>query len=162
VAQRVTIFFWCWLVLGPGVLIGVVPWWLAHQVGASPAWQGTIRQWIGVWVILNGCGLSAWCASMLIRYGNGTPLPLDPPKRLVIAGPYRFVRNPMALGFFVLLFGQALLYRSWLVCGYLLVLAAGLHLYLLKIEEPELATRFGPAYKEYRRRVPRWLPRPPQ
>ena len=144
------------------LFIGGAPWVLARVVDGSWRWQGHLLQWIGAWVILNGAGLAGWCVWWFVARGLGTPLPADPPKRLVIAGPYRFVRNPMALGFFVMLAGQALVYESWAVVVYGCAVIAVLHLYVVKIEEPDLLTRFGPAYREYQQRVARWLPRPPR
>jgi protein-S-isoprenylcysteine O-methyltransferase Ste14 len=90
--------------------------------------------WEAVPVIAAGAALYFWCAWNFATVGGGTPGPWDAPRRVVAHGPYRWVRNPIYLA--------ALLF----VTGY---------------EERTLARRFGPAYLEYRRAVPRWLPRKP-
>jgi protein-S-isoprenylcysteine O-methyltransferase Ste14 len=91
--------------------------------------------------------------------GRGTPLPFDPPSRLVIEGPYRWVRNPMYLLYLVIVAGEALAWRSAWLLGYAALLLGLAHLYVVNFEEPRLAERFGSDYTRYRQRVPRWLPR---
>jgi protein-S-isoprenylcysteine O-methyltransferase Ste14 len=85
--------------------------------------------------------------------------PWDPPRRLVLRGPYRFVRNPMVSGAIFVLFGEALVLQSlphacWAVMFLLLCL-----FYIPVLEEPPLEARFGEEYRQYRRHVPRLLPR---
>ncbi len=112
---------------------------------------------VGLGLIVVGGLVWLAAAATLVTYGAGTPLPLDPPRRLVDRGPYRLSRNPMHLGLVVLLLGEALLFRSLTAVLVVAVLAAGLAYYVLRVEEPELATRFGRSYDDYRGRVPRWL-----
>ena len=142
------------------MLLGAVPGWL-HA--GEPAWIfGVVGwRWLGGWLLLNGFGLSLWSAALFGRFGRGTPLPFAPPQRLVMAGPYRFVRNPMLLGYFLLLGGQALLMNSQRIFLYLLQVITISFLYIVFVEEPQLAKRFGSAYGAYRRDVPRWIPRKP-
>ena len=93
--------------------------------------------------------------------GHGTPAPMAPPQRLVVVGFYRYVRNPMYLGFFV---GWAGL---WVVFGRLTMVAIkvasvmvlGVVLFVLLYEEPTLRKMFGAEYEEYCRHVRRWVPR---
>ncbi len=95
----------------------------------------------------------------LALQGRGTPMPFDPPSRLVVAGPYRSVRNPMYLLYIMIVLGEAISYQlPWLAlyAGLLFALA---HLYVVKIEEPRLRERFGEPYRGYCQRVSRWLPR---
>ncbi len=73
----------------------------------------------GVVIATIGAGLALWCVGTFVRLGRGTPAPFDPPRRLVVAGPYRFVRNPMYLGAGLALAGAALFYTSWWLVGYL-------------------------------------------
>ena len=150
-----------WFLLFPVAFLGWVPWWLHHRFEGSFRWEGDLLQWLGIWLLANGVGLVGWCVELFNVQGGGTPLPLDPPKRFVAAGPYRLVRNPMALGFLLSLGGQAVLYGSWTIAGYLLVVAVAVHLFVVCVEEPDLKKRFGPSYEAYRKRVSRWLPRPP-
>jgi protein-S-isoprenylcysteine O-methyltransferase Ste14 len=96
---------------------------------------------------------------LIARIGRGTPAPFDPPRRLVIRGPYRFVRNPMYIGAGLALSGAALFYESLplLIYGGAFLLAC--HLFVLSYEEPTLKRTFGPDYEAYCHRVRRWWPR---
>ena len=147
-----------WLILPVTVLV-VIPSLLCRASHQSLAWRGDAWQWVGAWLIANGLALSAWCVNLFNVEGRGTPLPLDPPTRFVASGPYRFVRNPMMLGAFLILGGEAALARSGTLVAYL---AAGMflvHLFVRFWEEPDLRRRFGAAYEAYARQVPRWIPR---
>ena len=93
--------------------------------------------------------------------GHGTPAPIAPPKRLVVVGFYRYVRNPMYLGFFAgwiglwVVFGRANLAAIAVAC----VIVLGVVLFVLLYEEPHLRRIFGAEYEEYCRNVRRWVPR---
>lgn len=100
-------------------------------------------------------GLVAW----FVRRGRGTPVPLDPPRRLLAEGPYRCTRNPMYLLYVAVVAAEALLFRSPALAAYAAALFGAAHLYVVRAEEPRLLERFGAAYADYRRRVPRWIPR---
>ncbi len=110
-------------------------------------------------LIAIGVALTAWSGIHFLRV-RGTPIPFNPPPELVKTGPYRYSRNPMVTGVFVLLFGLGFALDSFsLVCLFtpLYVLA---HAWELKaIEEPELAKRLGEEYIEYRSRTPMFIPR---
>ena len=112
----------------------------------------------GMAVTTIGALLVLWCVVSFIRLGKGTPAPFDAPRRLVIRGPYRYVRNPMYIGAALALAGAALFYRSlWLLAyaaGFLLVF----HLFVVLYEEPTLRRSFGPDYADYCRHVRRWWP----
>jgi glucose/arabinose dehydrogenase/protein-S-isoprenylcysteine O-methyltransferase Ste14 len=106
-----------------------------------------------------GGALWLWSAAQFLR-AKGTPIPLDPPPRLIQEGPYRHVRNPMLGGVFLMLLGLGVLMRSWSLTGVftpLFIVAALLEFKL--IEEPELERRLGEAYREYRARTPMLIPR---
>jgi protein-S-isoprenylcysteine O-methyltransferase Ste14 len=100
-----------------------------------------------------------WCIGTFIVTGRGTPAPFDPPTRLVIVGPYRFVRNPMYVGAAFALGGAALFYGSWVLLAYCAVFLLVTHLFVVVYEEPTLRTMFGADYVSYCEQVPRWLPR---
>jgi protein-S-isoprenylcysteine O-methyltransferase Ste14 len=91
--------------------------------------------------------------------GKGTPAPFDPPRRLVIRGPYRYLRNPMYLGAALALLGAALFYRSLPLLGYVGGFLLVTHGFVVWYEEPTLGRLFGAEYQAYRTRVRRWLPR---
>ncbi|MEA2465533.1 MAG: hypothetical protein QOJ98_3280 [Acidobacteriota bacterium] len=93
--------------------------------------------------------------------GEGTPMPLDPPRRFVVRALYRYVRNPMYIGMGVFLIGEALLLPAITraMLGMLAVLIVTVHAFVLLHEEPALRARFGGDYLDYCRNVRRWLPR---
>jgi protein-S-isoprenylcysteine O-methyltransferase Ste14 len=114
------------------------------------------------WVVVAaGLALSLTCIRLFVRLGEGTQSPRQPPKRLVVAGPYRFVRNPMLLGVALVLFGEALAFASRGIALYALVFVVVTTVLMRAVEEPTLRRRFGAEYEAYRQRVPRWLPRLP-
>ena len=91
--------------------------------------------------------------------GRGTPAPIDPPKELVVTGLYRYVRNPIYVGALSIFLGHFLWFgfRSWLI--YTVLAFIGVHAFVVLYEEPTLKQKFGAAYEDYRKRVPRWIPR---
>lgn len=113
---------------------------------------------VSIPLIAIGAAVTAWSATHFLRV-RGTPVPFNPPPQLVETGPYRYARNPMVTGVFILLFGLGFALNSIsLVCVFtpLYVLA---HAWELKqIEEPELAKRLGKEYTEYRSRTPMFVP----
>jgi len=149
-----------WFVLFPVTLLGLFPWWLHEWLEGPLVWEGTVGQWVGAWLILNGLGLAGWCVNLFNVEGRGTPVPFDPPKRFVATGPYRVVRNPMMLGVFLVLGGETALYRSTAIGFFTLALMAAAWTFVRYWEEPELERRFGEAYRAYKRQVPRWIPKP--
>ena len=148
-----------WFLFLPATFLGVVPWWLHRRLEEPFIWNGSLWQWLGAWLILNGIGLAGWCVNLFNVEGRGTPVPFDPPTRFVISGPYRFVRNPMAIGLWLVLAGEAILYQSRAVAIYLLIVVALVASFVRFIKEPNLARRFGTAYSSYKQQVPRWVPR---
>jgi protein-S-isoprenylcysteine O-methyltransferase Ste14 len=93
--------------------------------------------------------------------GLGTPAPVAPPQRLVIGGVYRWVRNPMYVAVIVTILGQALLLGRWVLVAWAGVFWVITATFVLAVEEPDLADRFGADYEEYRRSVWAWLPTRP-
>ena len=146
---------WMW---APVTVLGLIPWgiWRAWD-GRPLAWG--VPQWFGAWLLLNGLALGGWCAWLLTTAGQGTPFPLDPPRRLVAMGPYQYVRNPMVWAVWLILAGEALLLRSAALGAYAAFLVALSWCLVRRVEEPALRRRFGPAYDQYAQGVPRWLPR---
>ena len=116
----------------------------------------------GIVATVAGSVVALWCIGTFVVLGRGTPAPFDPPRRLVVRGPYRYVRNPMYLGAGLALAGAALVYRSTALLGYLAVLGLIVHGLVVWYEEPTLTNLFGDDYLAYRRDVRRWLPRRPR
>ncbi len=115
--------------------------------------------YIGIPVIAAGFFLMAYCMFLFIKV-RGTPVPLSPPPKLVFSGPYKYVRNPMQTGIFILLFGIAVLLKSISLFFIFTPLFIIINLWELKtVEEPELIKRLGNGYIEYKKRVPMFFPR---
>jgi protein-S-isoprenylcysteine O-methyltransferase Ste14 len=144
-----TAFF---VLLVPGLLLGVVPVFLVPQIGGPSLALGWAR-----WLV--GAATLCWCAADFVRKGRGTPVPLDPPKELVVSGLYRFVRNPMYVGALLIQVGNTIWFGSLAQVVYWFFLFIGFTLFIRANEEPHLRKTFGAAYEEYYRRVPRWIPR---
>jgi protein-S-isoprenylcysteine O-methyltransferase Ste14 len=129
------------------------------------SWSGMVRpvaigvpHLAGMGIGAAGAALALWCIFTFALVGRGTPAPFEPPRRLVIQGPYRFVRNPMYLGAGLALAGAALFYESLLLLGYTGLFFLTTHLFVVWYEEPTLRRTFGPAYAAYCGRVRRWWP----
>ncbi len=114
----------------------------------------------GAILIVIGFALGIWTVFLFKTIGQGTPNPGLPPKVLVIRGPYRFSRNPMALGGLLLLVGESVIYYSPSLLGLSIVYAVAINLYVMAVEEPTLKQRFGDPYLDYLTRVPRFFPNP--
>jgi protein-S-isoprenylcysteine O-methyltransferase Ste14 len=121
---------------------------------------------IGVWQVagtllaVSGAALAIACIFTFVFVGRGTPAPFDPPRRLVVRGPYRWVRNPMYLGAGLALAGAALFYQSLPLLGYAGLFLFMTHLLVVLYEEPALRRTFAGDYDAYCRRVGRWWPKP--
>ncbi len=129
-------------------------------------WAGLTRppetellQVLGVMVSVLGLSLALWCVVAFAVVGQGTPAPFDPPRRLVVRGPYRFVRNPMAIGVGSALAGAAAFYESWQLAGFASVFFLIVHVFVVLYEEPTLRRMFSDEYAAYCDAVPRWWPR---
>jgi protein-S-isoprenylcysteine O-methyltransferase Ste14 len=142
----------------PGLGGVLVPWWILTHHGHTP----TPATWAAIGVIAAGAALYAWCVWNFAAVGGGTPGPWDAPSRVVAAGPYRWVRNPIYIAALLVVLGEAWLFMSLALLAYAGIMAVFFHLFVTGYEEPALRRRFGPTYAEYRRTVPRWLPRPPR
>jgi protein-S-isoprenylcysteine O-methyltransferase Ste14 len=113
----------------------------------------------GIFIIFIGTLILLWCVRDFYAIGKGTIAPWYPPKKLVVLGLYRFVRNPMYVGVLLLVLGWSLYFCSPLLFLYVIILAIGFHLRVVRNEEPWLQTHFGSNWELYQQEVPRWLPR---
>jgi len=132
-----------------------VPRWIAGAQGfKNPRPLG----WI---VVAIGAAIGLPCVWEFAWRGLGTPAPFDPPRKLVISGPYRFVRNPMYFGMGLVLIGEAIVFPN--ITLLMLGLTAALFLFVttfvIVYEEPTLRRTFGTDYEAYCRAVRRWIPR---
>ncbi|MGD9872812.1 MAG: isoprenylcysteine carboxylmethyltransferase family protein [Kiritimatiellia bacterium] len=115
--------------------------------------------WLALIIGIAGAVLSAWSVSVFVRLGEGTAAPWDPPGKFVARGPYCYVRNPIILGVILFLFSESLALRSWPLFGWFIIFTIANLLYIPLVEEKGLARRFGDTYLEYKKNVPRWIPR---
>ena len=140
----------------PGTVAVVIPALLVWLGGANVQ---PLTAVVGGVLVAAGLTLVVWTVTLFVKVGRGTLAPWDPTSKLVVRGPYRYVRNPMITGVGTILAGQALFFRSWAIAIELAVFALVNAIYFPLVEEPGLRRRFGQEYEEYRARVPRWLPR---
>jgi protein-S-isoprenylcysteine O-methyltransferase Ste14 len=144
----------------PFIVTVVVPIAIARRNAASLHWPPTLLA-ATLGVILFIAGLVLFTASLyeFIHRGKGTLAPWDPPRHLVVHGPYRYVRNPMITGVLLLLIAEAALLWSRPLAEWAVLFAIINATYIPLIEEPQLGQRFGESYREYCRNVPRLIPR---
>jgi len=111
--------------------------------------------------LLAGAGATlCWVSvSLLTEYGGGTPAPYDPPKNFVARGVYMRVRNPMMIGVILVLLGEALFFGSLTIFTWALIFLQACLVLIPFWEEPDLEGRFGETYLQYKRKVPRWIPK---
>ena len=147
-------------------------------VGAAflALWFWLLPRWLGFTVEMAGAARLRWLAAIpsvlgfavALRCiwdfgwtGRGTPAPVAPPQHLVVVGFYRYVRNPMYVGFAAGWIGL------WVIFGHpnprviaaVVAVALAVHLFVVFYEEPTLRKKFGPEYEQYLRNVSRWWPR---
>jgi len=146
-----TILLFLALVAGPYVAV-------QFDYIADPIPLGPFR-FIGVLMILFGAPLAVWCSYILLMPGNKRAVPHDSPEGLAIAGPYKRIRNPFMLGWLVILWGEVVFFESIPLLFYALILTLCVHFWIFAFEEPSLEDRYGEEYREYKRSVPRWLPK---
>ena len=122
---------------------------------------------IGVWnyilgglLVVLGLSFAWWSIYVQLTRGRGTPLPIMPTQELLTRGPFRYCRNPMTLGTILAYLGLGVIVGTIAGIGFVLCFAALLVLYLKRMEERELAERFGEAYLHYKQEVPFIIPRP--
>jgi len=146
-------FVWLWTSLALGVR------------ALDPRFSTLPPTWLRVPGLVLACAgalLTGWCILTFVTRGRGTPAPFDPPRVFVVAGPYRYVRNPMYIGATALMLGAGLAVASpsimLLACGFVVVM----HLFVVLHEEPALGRTFGEDYRQYCASVHRWRIRRPR
>ena len=113
---------------------------------------------VSIPLIAVGVAFTAWSGFHFLRV-KGTPVPFNPPPEVVTTGPYRYARNPMLTGVFLILFGLGFAFGSFSLVLFFTPLFILVNLWeLKKIEEPELVKRFGDTYIDYQRQTPMFIP----
>ena len=121
--------------------------------------QSPLFVFLALVLFFAGLSLAVWTMLLFANVGKGTLAPWNPTKKLVIVGPYAHVRNPMLSGVITMIFGEALLFSSLGVFIWGLLFFCINTVYFIYSEEPGLERRFGKEYLQYKRNVPRWIPR---
>jgi protein-S-isoprenylcysteine O-methyltransferase Ste14 len=146
----------------PLVLVGWVP---LSVFERHPLWnEGSlaVHEWFAIAAAVAGLAAYLHCAWEFTRKGRGTVAPFDAPRKLVQRGLYRWVRNPMYLSLGLIVAAEAVYFESWRIGVYLVCLSCLGQLIVVLHEESDLSFRFGAMYEDYKRAVPRWLPRAPK
>ena len=141
------------------VFMVVLPWAASRLLPVLLPVPPIAQTWVaGALVVM---GVASWlvCLDSFSRRGQGTPFPADAPRQLVTSGPFAMVRNPIMLAELAVIWAEALHFTNLGLFVYAALASLAGHLAAVYVEEPELRQRFGSAYDEYCRRVPRWLPR---
>jgi protein-S-isoprenylcysteine O-methyltransferase Ste14 len=147
----------------PFTVAVVIPVWIARRRSVSLRAASAPSEWVlqiaGSCALVLGGVLFIASLRRFATEGRGTLAPWDPPRRLVVRGPYRYVRNPMISGVILVLFGEGLVLLSRPHVTWAVIFFAINCLYIPLLEEPMLAARFGDDYRTYCRNVPRLVPR---
>jgi protein-S-isoprenylcysteine O-methyltransferase Ste14 len=142
---------------GPGIILVYLPLWMTHfRVPAPQPWWQMLTAGmliaVGILPLLES-------ARRFVIVGRGTLVPTAPTEHLVASGFYRHVRNPMYVSVVTALAGEAILFASWIMAVYVLLVWLACHLFVCFYEEPKLTRRYGEEYLRFKTHVPRWLPR---
>jgi protein-S-isoprenylcysteine O-methyltransferase Ste14 len=145
-------------IIHPGLVAGLIPYWILgpkfkHQFSLP----FTFYQYLGLLFFFTGLFVLLHCIARFAVVGRGTLSPIDPTKKLVISGMYKYSRNPMYVGVLMILLGEVFFFQSYHLGVYLLVMALIFNFFILAVEEPRLRRDFGAGYSDYCRKVRRWL-----
>jgi protein-S-isoprenylcysteine O-methyltransferase Ste14 len=144
------------LIIAPGMVAGYIPLALLRK---GPQIETGFLAYVALPLWGIGIVMLLWSFWNFLIQGRGTPAPIDPPKELVVIGFYRYVRNPMYVGVFLMIIGYFLWFKFVALIIYLAIAFLTVHLFVTRYEEPTLKRMFGAAYEEYLNRVPRWIPK---
>ena len=145
------------LLVAPGVVAGLIPWWLTGWEPAGDVPAALVI--VGAALVAGGSAVLLHAFARFALDGLGTPAPVAPTAHLVVGGAYRHVRNPMYLAVGATILGQALILGRPGLLVYLAAFGAAVAAFVHGYEEPELARTYGAEYDAYRRAVPAWIPR---
>lgn len=141
--------------IAPATVAVYVPVWIARDRSSASG----LLFLPGLVLLAAGGAMYLWCVWDFATFGRGTPAPIDAPKRLVVRGLYRHVRNPMYVGVLTMILGWTLIFHAPTLLIYALCVWTVTHLFVVLYEERHLRELFGSEYEDYCRTVNRWLPR---
>lgn len=145
-------------ILQPGLVVALLPYLIIRNriSGAfSPPFQ--LHHYAGSVMFIIGLMIMFSCIIAFALKGRGTLSPADPTKRLVVGGLYKYSRNPMYVGVMLALIGEAIFFRSANIWIYLLIVFTVFNMFILFHEEPRLKKDFGEEYRNYCKKVNRWI-----
>ena len=142
------------------VWLWLVPRWIRLHTSFQLPAVSPLR-WFGLIPLSLGAAIAVSCFIHFVGSGRGTPAPFDAPRKLVVSGPYRYVRNPMYVGAGLFLAGCAILFSEFSITllWYAVAIVVGVNLFILLYEEPTLRRKFNDDYRDYCLKVRRWIPR---
>lgn len=150
------------VIVVPGVVGGLIPLLITRYESQDWGTWGVLVR-IAAWLLIAaGTAVLLYGVWRFAAEGRGTPSPTAPTEKLVVAGPYRYVRNPMYLAVGAVIAGQALLFASVALVVYLALFTVAVVGFVKLYEEPTLRRTFGAEYEAYCQRVPAWMPRGPR
>ena len=145
-------------ILQPGLVAGLFPYLILGKSFQKPFAQPfQLPQYLGAILFIFGLVIMLNCIIRFAIEGRGTLSPVDPTKKLVVKGLYKFSRNPMYIGVMIILVGEIIFFSSYNLGVYTLFILLAFSLFIILIEEPRLRRDFGNDYHEYCKRVRRWL-----
>jgi protein-S-isoprenylcysteine O-methyltransferase Ste14 len=146
-------------VVAPGLVAGLIPWWLTGWRMRDPLPYWLPLRIAGAALLAAGLAVLVQAFARFVVEGVGTPAPIAPTRQLVIGGLYRHVRNPMYVAVIAIIVGQVLILgQPWLL-AYAAAVWLACAAFARWYEEPALTRRFGASYAAYRHGVPAWRPR---
>ena len=148
------------MVLFPGTIVGLLPSIILYPVRVNPPGDWSWGQFASGLVMAAGLAVLLRCVWEFAHRGRGTLAVFDAPRKFVVSGPYRYVRNPMYVGVLLILLGEC-----WFFWSASLLLYAGLffvivNMFIIGYEERALRAKFGAEFVEYCQNVGRWIPKP--
>ena len=147
-------------ILQPGLVAALIPYMILGEEISTRISQQFFNLGIhsfGIIIFLLGLIIMLWCIASFAIHGRGTLSPIDPTKKLVIIGLYKYSRNPMYVGVILILLGETIYFNSLDLFVYTIFVFVGFHLFAIFIEEPRLRKDFGEEYLKYCERVRRWI-----
>lgn len=129
----------------------------ANQIYNLPILLSSLSRLLGIILLLLGSTIWLYCIGVFNLIGKGTPVPTDPPKKLVNTGIYRLTRNPMYIGALIVFLGYFFVFGHTTLLIYVLLVFLFFHLFVTLYEEPTLKKKFGKIYSDYCKKVPRWI-----
>jgi protein-S-isoprenylcysteine O-methyltransferase Ste14 len=145
----------------PATVIVLAPYWITGWRLAPPFLGLELTRWLGVAMVVAALPLFLSFLGRFVFEGRGTPAPIAPTEKLVVGGPFRWVRNPGYVAVVAMLVGQALFFASPGALLYAAAVGLAFHVFVLVYEEPTLRDTYGAEYDAYCKAVPRWVPRRP-